>query len=234
MNRVHLEVIATTLSDVKAAQAGGADRIELITAGAEGGLTPSYALIEQAVQAAHIPVRVMIRPHARSFVYDKDDCMTIVRDIQMAKQAGAEAIVFGALTAEGKVDEHLLAEVLKQAEGMSITFHRAIDESIDLMEVLQVLKRHSSITDVLTSGGQPTAQDGAVQLQQLVNDAGPNGLRIVAGSGISSDNVQTVIRETGVPWVHAGSSVRHDGLMGNAVDAERVKQLRALLDEVSV
>lgn len=68
-----LEVIAVNAADARAAEAGGADRIELVCAMSEGGLTPSFGIIEQVVSSVSIPVYVMIRPHSRSFCYNEDD-----------------------------------------------------------------------------------------------------------------------------------------------------------------
>lgn len=68
-----LEVIAVNVEDAKAAEEGGADRIELVSAMSEGGLTPSYGFMEQVLSQVSIPVYVMIRPHSRSFRYSADD-----------------------------------------------------------------------------------------------------------------------------------------------------------------
>ncbi|MGZ9587291.1 copper homeostasis protein CutC [Paenibacillus marinisediminis] len=226
---VMIEVIATTLSDVRAAQAGGADRIELITAFAEGGLTPSLGLIEQAAAESTIPFRVMIRPHARSFVYDRDDMLTIVRDVELARSAGAKAIVFGALTADGQIDEEALRRVLDAAGPMDMTFHRAIDESADIMKALETIISYKGITDILTSGGADHAVQAASTIRRMVETAKPQGVHILAGSGLHADNVMPFLRETGVERVHFGSAVRVDGKALNPIETARIQTLRASL-----
>lgn len=229
-DRVHLEVIGTTLSDVRAAEQGGADRIELITAIAEGGLTPSLALVEQAVRTANIPVRVMVRPHARSFVYDQDDMLTIVRDVELIAAAGAEAIVFGALTPDGKIDERALEQVLKVAGNMKMTFHRAIDESDNLLEAFKTVKQYEPVTDILTSGGADRAPEAVEMMKALLMEAGPNGIHIMAGAGLSLSNIAGFIQETGVRYVHFGSGVRQHGDAIQPIDVDRIRELRELLN----
>lgn len=226
---VFIEVIATTLSDIEAAQAGGADRIELITGIAEGGLTPSMALIEQAVQVSTIPVRVMIRPHARSFHYDQEDMRTIIRDVELARDAGVEAIVFGALSAEGEVDEEALRQVLAAAGPMKMTFHRAIDEAADIWKALETVLKYESITDILTSGGAPRADQAMEVIRRMHEAASQRGVQILAGSGLHLENAAAFIQHTGVHRVHFGSAVREEGKACRPIDSTRIQTLRNLL-----
>lgn len=102
MNPILLEVIGTTVQEVKEAALHGADRIELITAFSEGGLTPSLGLVEEAIASVSIPVNVMVRPHSRSFVYDADDRATIVRDIRLLRETGANAMFLARLHRKGR------------------------------------------------------------------------------------------------------------------------------------
>src|SRR5690606_948807 len=105
---------------------GGADRVELVTAMEEGGLTPDNSLIREAVQAAAIPVHVMIRPHSRSFRYDEADVRSMLAAIEGAQACSAAGVVLGALNAAGGVDVPLMHRLLAAAGGLSVTFHRAI------------------------------------------------------------------------------------------------------------
>lgn len=229
---VFIEVIATTLSDIKAAQAGGADRIELITGFAEGGLTPSLALIEQAVHTCKIPFRVMIRPHARSFHYDQDDMDTIIRDVELVREAGAEAIVFGALTADGAIDEEALRQVLAAAGPMKMTFHRAIDEATDIWKALETVLKYEGITDILTSGGAPKADQAIDKIRHMQEMASQRGVHILAGSGLHLDNAAAFVQETGVNRVHFGSAIREEGKALHPIDIARLQALRAQLKQM--
>jgi copper homeostasis protein len=132
-----LEVIATTVADARAAERGGADRLELITAMGEGGLTPSIGLIESVIEAVGIPVNVIVRPHSRSFVYDADDYAVMLRDVRAIAKTRANAIVVGMLRADGSVDTDGLARVIEAADGLQLTFHRAFDETRDLLAAIR-------------------------------------------------------------------------------------------------
>lgn len=112
-----LEVIATTVSDAVLAERYGADRIELITGIREGGLTPSLGLIEAVREKISLPVRVMVRPHARSFVYDAADTETMLRDIRHIAGVGGLSLVMGMLRPDRTIDEELLNRLLEQAGG---------------------------------------------------------------------------------------------------------------------
>lgn len=108
-----------------------------MSAMSEGGLTPSYGQIEQVVSKVSIPVYVMIRPHSRSFCYSADDLQVIIQDIRVARELGAAGIVIGALTNEGEVDCSFLQTCLLSAQGLGVTFHRAIDSSAHVVRALE-------------------------------------------------------------------------------------------------
>jgi copper homeostasis protein len=230
---VLLEVIATTIADVRLAAQAGADRLELVTAMSEGGLTPSLGLIEAAVAVAGIPVNVIVRPHSRSFVYDEDDLAVMLRDVRAVKAAGANAVVIGMLTAKGEIDAMQLARAIDAADGMAITFHRAFDETRDQQKALDVLLEFASVTNVLTSGGKSSVLDAEAAIQRLVLQAAGSHCTILAGAGLTVDAVGGFVNRTRVRAVHFGSGVRVGGNALAAVDVEKVAQVRALLDASS-
>jgi copper homeostasis protein len=224
--RVLLEVIATTVADAKAAARGGADRLELVTAMGEGGLTPSIGMIEAAIAAVPIPVNVIVRPHSRSFIYDADDFAVMVRDVRAAKVAGANAVVVGILTASREVDREALLRVVDAADGMPLTFHRAFDEARDLREALDVLLEVGAVTNVLTSGGKPSVLDAVAEVQALVAQAAQSHCTVLAGAGLTVDRVRGFAHAARVRAVHFGSGVREEGV----VVADKVRVVRGLLD----
>lgn len=224
-----LEVIATTVTEAKAAQAGGADRIELITAIKEGGLTPSLGLVEEVVKAVTIPVNVMVRPHSHSFVYDADDVRTMRRDIRLIRETGAHGIVIGALTKEASIDVRSLELFLEDSGDLWVTFHRAIDEAANLTEALNILLQYPQIKAVLTSGGKPSVLDAVSEVKQLVEQSRGSQLSILAGSGLSLDAVEDFVRATGVPQVHFGTGVRVGGGALEPIDPEKIKAVQAAL-----
>jgi len=220
-----LEVIATCMEDALIAEASGADRIELITAITEGGLTPGIGMVEQVSRAVQIPVHVMIRPHSRTFVYNQLDLDTMTAEIQAVAATGAAGIVIGALTADGEIDEPALIELLAVAGGLQVTFHRAFDELSDQLAGLQTLNRYSQVTRVLTSGGVKPALQAIGEIRALVDSAKGSGIRILAGHGLTPDGISSFVQQTGVEEVHFGSAVRigQNGLA--PIDPERLRAL---------
>ncbi|HYS62607.1 MAG TPA: copper homeostasis protein CutC [Paraburkholderia sp.] len=227
---VLLEIIATTVADARLAAQAGADRLELVTAMGEGGLTPSVGLIEAVAAAVDIPVNVIVRPHSRSFMYDADDYAVMLRDVRAAKAAGANGVVIGMLTAEGEIDRDGLARTIDAADGLAITFHRAFDEARDLQQALDVLLEFKAVTNVLTSGGKSSVLDAKETLRELVRQASGSHCTVLAGAGLTVDAVAGFVRATQVQAVHFGSGVRVGGNGLAPVDAAKVAQVRALLN----
>ncbi|KQS44987.1 copper homeostasis protein CutC [Exiguobacterium acetylicum] len=218
-----LEIIASTVEEAVAAEQAGADRIELVSALSEGGLTPSYGLIRQVVSTVEIPVHVLVRPHSKSFVYSKSDEETIITDIDLIRELGAAGIVVGSLTADGRVDEGFLGRIIKHKGELSLTFHRAIDSSRDIFEAAEVLADFPEVDRILTSGGQATALEGKETIARLIADY-PD-LIILPGSGITLENAEALLEATKASELHVGSAVLQDG----AIQKERVEALTRLL-----
>lgn len=240
-----LEVIATTVADAQFAVQAGADRLELITAMGEGGLTPSVGLIEAVVVAVgrpavgepgagHLavgrPVNVIVRPHSRSFVFDADDYAVMLRDVRAVKTAGAHGIVIGMLTPEGEIDREGLARIVDAADGLAITFHRAFDETRDQRRALDVLLGFDAVTNVLTSGGKPSVLQAEDTIRALVKQAEGSHCTVLAGAGLTVDAVAGFVQATQVKAVHFGSGVRVGGNAMAPVDPQRVARVRSLLD----
>jgi copper homeostasis protein len=225
-----LEVIATTVADARLAEQAGADRIELVTAMGEGGLTPSGGLIEAVVAAVGIPVNVIVRPHSRSFVYDADDLAVMLRDIRAAKAARANGIVIGMLNVDGEIDREGLERAIDAADGLAITFHRAFDDTRDLRKALDLLLGFDAVTNVLTSGGQASVLNAEGTIRELVQQVRGSNCKVLAGAGLTVDAIEGFVNRTKVDAVHFGSGVRVGGNGLAAVDAEKVARVRNLLD----
>ena len=228
-SHVLLEVIATTVADARLAAQAGADRLELITAMGEGGLTPSAGLIEAVVAAVDIPVNVIVRPHSRSFVFDPDDYAVMLRDVRAVAAAGASGVVIGMLTPEGEIDREGLKRTIDAADGLAITFHRAFDEARDLQKAFDVLLEFDAVTNVLTSGGKPSVLQAEETIRSLVQQAAGSHCTILAGAGLTVQAVAGFVRATGLKAVHFGSGLRVDGNGLAPVDARRVAHVRAAL-----
>ncbi|MFB5760151.1 copper homeostasis protein CutC [Paenibacillus medicaginis] len=224
-----LEVIATSVDDILQLNDSGADRIELVSALSEGGLTPSIGMIERGVQVSALPIRVMIRPHSHSFCYSKEDLEVMVHDIRAVQSLGASGIVLGVLTEERRVDTEALAFLLAEAQGLSVTFHRAFDEACDLEQAFDTLLKFPQIDRILTSGGQATAVEGISMLGRLRQRSEGTAIRILAGSGLSEDNLPGFLAATGVEEVHFGRAVRLGQRLDGLILPEAVRRIKQSL-----
>ncbi|PEA52658.1 copper homeostasis protein [Bacillus pseudomycoides] len=219
-----LEVIATCLEDAKRIERGGGKRIELITAFTEGGLTPSYALIKNVIAAVSIPVHVMIRPHAKSFVYSYEEIELMREDIRVAKELGATGVVLGVLNEKNEIDEEKLAKLLEVAEGVNVTFHRAIDEMADLVEAVKILRKFKKVTHILTSGGQGKIEDNISFLRQM-HEASEGQIEMIVGSGVTKENILRLLHETGITQAHVGTAVREEKSCFGEVVVQNIQEI---------
>jgi copper homeostasis protein len=228
--KILLEVIATTLADAQCAERAGADRLELITAFGEGGLTPSIGIIEAVVDAVTIPVNVIVRPHSRSFVYDTQDQAAMLRDVGAIAHARAHGVVIGMLNAAGDIDRDALARAVDAARGLAVTFHRAFDEVRDQRDALDVLLQFDAVTNVLTSGGKASVLQAQQRVRELVAQAQGSHCTVLAGAGLTVEGIGEFVDATGVSAVHFGSGVRIGGDGLAPIDEGKVARVRAALD----
>jgi copper homeostasis protein len=226
-----IEVIADTLSDALSAQQAGADRIELVTGLVEGGLTPSYGVIERVCSELTIPVNVMIRPHSRGFCYTVEDIEIMKKDMEVCQRSGAAGVVFGALTRDNTIDEDVLKELISASENLDITFHRAFDEVENQLAALEVIEQFPQISRILTSGGKSKAVDAIDRFQVLVNHAKKSNLQIMAGAGLSIGNAAMFIEKVEVNEIHFGTGVRYQSSYSHAVDPLRVQEVKRIVSK---
>lgn len=224
-----LEVIAQSVEDARAAEAGGADRLELVRDLEEDGLTPPEAMITAVCRAVRIPVYVMVRPRNR-FTLEEDEIAVLAEEAGIAVRAGARGIVVGYLNDAGTVETASLAAV-RAAVGpeVGITFHRAFDRLADPPAALPVLAAHG-VKRVLTSGGSATAALGSDRLRAWRPLAAAHGVTLMAGGGLTPENVAALIGETGVREVHFGAGVHAPPHPAAPVCRERVAAARRAVD----
>ena len=218
MPACQVEVVASTVEDVLAAAAGGADRVEFCVHLPSGGLTPGRTLVEAGLEVARdkgLGFRVLVRPREGNFVYSEAERKAIVAEAEACLALGADRVVTGALDASGLIDMALLSE-LDAAVGLErVVFHRAFDEAADHAVARQQLL-DSGIRTVLTSGGKATAMEGVDGIRESV----ASGLTVVAGAGVQSDHVSTLLA-AGVEAVHASCRVPFSGTKGRLFDVGR-------------
>ena len=226
-----LEICVDDPAGLAAAVAGGADRIELCAALALGGLTPSPAFVARAV-ATGVPVHVMIRPRAGDFAYSRDECDLMADDIAHFAAMGVSGFVTGVAAPGGALDGGALARLRAVAPGCKAVVHRAIDLTPDPCAAIEVACA-AGYDFVLSSGGERSAIDGAARLAAM-NAAAAGRLVVVAGAGVSPDNVAALIAATGIAQVHASASKALDWsddrirLFGFAVGPRRMTAAAAV------
>ncbi len=214
------------------AEAYGANRLELVSAISEGGLTPSYGTIKRVLKSTHLPVQIMIRPHSNGFVYRDFDWEVMKEDISIIKELGGTGIVFGALNSDGSIDEQLLEKVIKHASGLDITFHRAFDEVTSQQEAYKTLTQYKyEIKRILTSGGKASCADATKELKWLVEQSRlTGGPAILPGSGLSPENIATVHQQVDAKEYHFGSGVRLEKSFHHGFSEDAIKQIRRTLE----
>ncbi|MCL6572127.1 MAG: copper homeostasis protein CutC [Bacillus sp. (in: Bacteria)] len=226
-----VEIIVLNEEDGRTAEAYGADRLELVSAIDEGGLTPSFGKIKMVVQSVEIPVMVMVRPHSYSFVYQKEEWNSIKEEIKIIQELGAAGIVFGALTNKQTVDFELLAMVKEEAKELSVTFHRAIDETDPLVIYKALCQSPYHVDRILTSGGKPVALAGIENLKSMVIESQQaiNSPIIMPGSGLSLNNIGYIHNVVQAQEYHFGSAVRFDGNFSNPIDGDELQRIKDTL-----
>lgn len=201
MNHYQFEVCANSVESCLAAQAGGADRVELCAGIPEGGTTPSYGDIATARELlTHTRLHVIIRPRGGDFLYTPLEQRIMLKDIENARRLGVDGVVFGCLTPEGDIDIALMKQLLEAAQGMSVTFHRAFDVCRQPKQALETLIQ-LGCHRILTSGAQPTAEQGIPLLKELQAQA-DGRIILLAGCGVNENNIARIASETGIREFH--------------------------------
>ena len=183
------ELCAYTCDACDIARRTGVTRIELCAAPFEGGTTPSAGLIRYARSLPGLRLSVMIRPRGGDFCYTDAETALMAEEIRFARACGADGVVLGVLTPDGEVDETRTAQLVREAEGMEVTFHRAFEAVI-----------RTGCRRVLTSGGRNTAQEGVGTLRALAAQAAGR-IEVMAGSGVGPSNAR-LLAATGVDALH--------------------------------
>ncbi|MBO5332369.1 MAG: copper homeostasis protein CutC [Alistipes sp.] len=193
------ELCAYSVDACRVAARLGVNRVELCASPAEGGVTPSVATIERVAQIDGLDLSVMIRPRGGDFLYSDDEFETMLLDIERARTAGATGVVFGILTANGRVDVERTRRLVEASEGMETTFHRAVDMANDYEQAVEDIIA-AGCTRILTSGSYDKAIDGIANIAKAVEIA-RGRIEIMAGSGVVAANARA-LADVGVDALH--------------------------------
>jgi copper homeostasis protein len=198
---VLLEVCVATLEDALAARAGGADRLELNSALALGGLTPSLGLLIEARQTVTLPLVALLRPRPGGFCYGTADFKVMERDLDLLLEHGADAVALGVLTEDGEIDARRCRQLLRRLGPQEAVFHRAFDVVPDPFAALEQLV-DLGFRRVMSSGQEENAYNGAPIIAELLLRAAGR-IEVLPAGGINRFNVEDVIARTGCTQVHA-------------------------------
>lgn len=242
MNKVIVEVCSNSLRSSLEAQLGGADRVELCASIPEGGTTPSYGEIVLNRKRLKLKLNVIIRPRGGDFLYSEEELAVMEEDIHLCAELGVDGVVFGVLRADGSVDMEANRRLIEVADGMNMTFHRAFDMCRDKKQALEEIVSLGFDT-ILTSGGAPTAEQGAETIADLVKQAGDR-IVIMPGCGITVETIEKIQKITGAhafhmsarsgtesgmvyrnPNVSMGGTVRVEEYKFNYTDHQKVGEL---------
>ncbi len=244
-----LEVCVDSLESARNAISAGADRLELCSALAVGGLTPYAELLRQIREFSSIPIRCLMRPRAGDFLYTEDELTLLRRQIQELAEAGADGFVIGCLTPDGSLDHNALLPLIDACGGCGITLHRCIDVSADLKQTyLDAMEL--GFDTVLTSGGASSCRAGIDAIKQLIALRDElNGPEVLIGAGVNADVIREFRTEiSGAQAFHMSGKIdqesgmrfrRKDVPMGlpgldewhiQQTSSEAVKAARAALD----
>jgi copper homeostasis protein len=200
---MRIEICIDSVEGAQAAERGGADRVELCDNLLEGGTTPSAGCIRLARVRVRLGLQVMIRPRGGDFLYSPTEVEVMGEDIRVARDLGADGVVFGCLTAAGDIDAPRTRALIEQARPLSVTFHRAFDMCRDPRRALEDLVA-LGVDRVLTSGQEATCLEGLELIAELQRQAAGR-ITILPGGGLTPRNVRRIVEATGVQEVHLGA-----------------------------
>ncbi|MFI1772031.1 copper homeostasis protein CutC [Thalassobellus citreus] len=201
-----LEICASSYLSVINAEKAGADRVELCSELALGGITPSYGFIKKVKQNLSIPAFILIRPRSGNFYYSDNEFNIMKTNIELCKELGCNGIVSGVLNSDNTIDVERTQELVELSKPLPFTFHRAFDKVKDSFEALEQLI-NIGVDRILTSGKEASAEGGFKHLLALRKQA-TNKLIILPGSGINKENV-LLFKNAKFEEMHCSASTIH-------------------------
>ena len=234
-----LEIAVFNIESAIAAEAAGANRLELCENPNEGGTTPSYGTLTVIAKTISIPVFPIIRPRGGDFLYTNAEFEVMKNDIQICKELGFAGVVIGLLLPDGSIDKERTKELVQLAAPMAVTFHRAFDRCNDpIRGLLDIIE--TGCKRILTSGQVPSAPDALDLLQTLVHEA-VDKIIIMPGSGVRGNNIATIKTVTKAKEFHSSArkvvptsmqfekESMQENLQNMLVDAADIKNMLAAI-----
>ena len=187
------EVCIDSYEQAIKAESLGASRLEICSELKFDGLTPRMEDVEKIIKNISIPIKVMIRPRKGNFIYNDKEILIMEKEIDLFKSMGVKEFVLGALTRLRTIDVNTIKKLIKKVNPMEVTFHKAIDQTYDIMKQINVLTEIKGINSILTSGGRKTAFEGMNKINQIVKKFGSR-FQIIAAGSITNENLNNLSR----------------------------------------
>lgn len=222
-----LEVIVTSAAEAQEAEAGGADRLELVRALDQGGLTPATRIVAQVVTAVSIPVRVMLRENPSMSIRNEAElahlraCAGELADFQI------DGFVLG-FSKRGLLDRDSIYAVLEKIPRHSVTFHRAFEHISDPLHAIAELKAMRQFDRILTNGGEGPWRERIRTLIEWQTAAAPE-IQILAGAGLTSYAIEELRNAPQIAEVHVGRAARVPQAVDGLISRERIAELKSAL-----
>lgn len=201
-----LEICVETIGDAVAAEAAGADRLEICAALADGGVTPSIGLVRAVCAAVRVDVVVLVRVRPGDFVYSAAERAAMRDDILAVRESGAAGVAVGALRADRSLDLEAITAWSESAGGLDVVVHRAFDFVEDPFGSLDDLAA-IGVRRILTAGGDSSAFDGRVRLAAL-RDHAAGRIELIAGGGVRSASLGQLVAATGLRQFHSSARAK--------------------------
>lgn len=211
MRNYVLECCVDSVESAVAAQAGGANRLELCANLVIGGTTPDINLYLAVREKVSIKINVLIRPRFGDFCYTGEEFGIIKKDVEMFRKYGADGVVIGVLREDGSLDMARMKELMDAAGDMSVTLHRAFDVSRDPFQTLKDAE-DLHIGTILTSGQKNTCYEGRELLGKLVEKTAGK-VDILVGSGVNSAQIAELAAVTKAKSFHLSGKVNAESAM---------------------
>jgi copper homeostasis protein len=222
-----LEVIVSSLADAQEAEAGGADRLEVVRELAAGGLTPDIELVSEIAACVSIPIRAMIRENSSMQVADEQELDHLCSQASDFSRLPIDGLVMGFVTPGNVIDMHSLDAILRAAPSLRATFHRAFDCLSDPLEGILTLKKMPQVDRILTIGGAGSWLARKARLHRWQQYAQPQ-IRILAGTGILPSVIADLAADATIEEIHVGRAARNPCELSGRVSRMHVARLKGL------
>ncbi|HUI40663.1 MAG TPA: copper homeostasis protein CutC [Terriglobia bacterium] len=224
---VELEVIACSLEDARAAEEGGASRLELTVRLDQDGLTPPPGLVREVVAGVKIPVRVMLRDRATFDLGSLEDLACLKQQARDFAKLGVDGLVTGFVN-EGELDQEGLEAICAEAPATRFTVHRAVEHTRSPVAALRALRRFQNVDRALVGGGTGSPEERISRFAAYQEALGPDR-QLVAGGGLTLEMLPVLREKTRLRIFHLGRAVRTPEESSGRVDASKVQRACKLL-----